>query len=53
MFTDMVNVTDEALVMPVVRNYFPRCDKVEEIGAEDKREQSSEIGSMISRDKEQ
>ena len=48
MFTDMVNVTDEALVMPVVRNYFPRCDKVEEIGAEDKREQSSEIGSKRS-----
>jgi hypothetical protein len=48
MFTDMVNVTDEALVMQVVRNYFPRWDKGEEIGDEDKSEESSEIGSKRS-----
>ena len=48
MFTDMVNVTDEALVMQVVQNYSPRWDKGEEIGEEDRSDESSEIGSKRS-----
>ncbi len=48
MFTDMVNVTDEALVMQVVQNYLPRWDKGEEIGDKDRSKESSEIGSKRS-----
>ena len=45
MFTDMVNVTDEAFVMQVVRYYFPCWDKGEEVVEEDGSEESSKVGS--------
>ena len=45
MFSDMFNVTDEALVMQVVQCCFPRWDKGEEVGEEDRSEESSESGS--------
>ena len=48
MFTDMVNVSDEALVMQVVRYYFPRWDKGEVVVEEKEIEDSSEIGSRHS-----
>jgi hypothetical protein len=48
MFTDMVNVSDEALVMQVVKYYFPRWDKGEEVVEENGSEESSEIGSRHS-----
>jgi hypothetical protein len=48
MFTDMVNPTDEALVMQVVRFYFPRWDKGEEVVEEDGSEESSELSSKHS-----
>ena len=47
-FTDVVNVTDEALVMQVVRYYFPRWDKGEVSVDEDESEESTEAGSKRS-----
>ena len=43
MFTDMVNITDEALVMQVVKYYFPRWDKGEEVQEEERNEDSSDL----------
>ena len=48
MFTAMVNVSDEALVMQVVKYYFPCWDKGEEVVEENGSEESSEIGSRHS-----
>ena len=48
MFTDMVNMTDEALVLQVVRYYFPRWDKGEEIGDEDESGVSKDTSSKQS-----
>ena len=44
LFTDVVNITDEALVM----FYFPRWDKGEGLGEEEKSEDSSDISSKRS-----
>ena len=45
MFTDMVNITDEALVMQVVKYYFPRWDKGEEVLGEERSEDSNDLDS--------
>jgi hypothetical protein len=47
-FTDLVNITVEALVMQIVKFYFPRWDKGEGLGEEEKSEDSSDIGSKRS-----
>ena len=47
MFTDMVNATDEALVMLVAKCYFPRWDKGEEMGKDDGSEEGT-VGSKHS-----
>ena len=48
MFTDMVNVTDEALVMQVVKFYFPRWDKGEDVLEEEGSQDSNDVGSKQS-----
>jgi hypothetical protein len=48
MFTDLVNITDEALVMQIVKLYFPRWDKGEDLGDEDDSEETNEMGSKHS-----
>ena len=48
MYTDMVNVTDEALVMQIVRLYFPRWDKGEDTGDEIDSEKTHESSSKRS-----
>jgi len=47
MFTDMVNTTDEALVMQVAKYYFPRWDKGEEMVEDDGSEEGT-VGSKHS-----
>ena len=48
MFTDLVNISDEALVMQVVKFYFPRWDRGEEEVEDDESEEGSTIGSKHS-----
>jgi hypothetical protein len=45
LFSEMVNETDEALVMQVVRYYFPRWDKGEKVAGEDGSEESNDAES--------
>jgi hypothetical protein len=48
MFSVAVNISDEALVLQVVKYYFPRWDSGEEIGEEDDSEESKRGGSKQS-----
>ena len=48
MYSDMVNESDEALVMQVVKFYFPRWDKGEEMVEEEGSEEGTEAGSKHS-----
>ena len=45
MFTDVVNITDEALVMQVVKFYFPRWDKGEDVLDEEGSGDSNDVSS--------
>jgi hypothetical protein len=48
MYSDMVSESDEALVMQVVKFYFPRWDKGEDVVEDEGSEEGTEAGSKHS-----